>query len=72
VLLAQKTAPESMERRALALANSKPANGTWGTGDRAVTVGNIADHVSPGLGKAADDRWTAKQQTDAAPPRHPG
>ena len=41
-------------------------NGTWGAGDRTVTVGNIADFVSPGLGKAADERWAAKQKTDAA------
>jgi phenylpyruvate tautomerase PptA (4-oxalocrotonate tautomerase family) len=41
-------------------------NGTWGAGDRAVTVGSIAEYVSPGLGKAADERWAAKQKTDAA------
>ena len=41
-------------------------NGTWGAGDRALTVGNIADYVSPGLSKAADDRLAAKQQADAA------
>jgi phenylpyruvate tautomerase PptA (4-oxalocrotonate tautomerase family) len=41
-------------------------NGTWGAGDRPLTVGNIADYVSPGLGKAADARWAAKQQGDAA------
>lgn len=41
-------------------------DGNWGAGDRAVKVGNIADYVSPGLGKAADDRWAAKQQSDAA------
>jgi phenylpyruvate tautomerase PptA (4-oxalocrotonate tautomerase family) len=40
-------------------------NGNWGAGGRAITVGNIADYVSPGLGKAADDRWAAKQRTDA-------
>ena len=42
------------------------SNGSWGAGDRPVTVGNIADYVSPGLGAAANDRWAAKQQADAA------
>lgn len=41
-------------------------NGNWGAGDRAIKVGNIADYVSPGLGKAADDRWAVRQRTDAA------
>ncbi len=41
-------------------------NGHWGAGDRAVPVGDLADFVSPGLGKAADDRWAARQRADAA------
>ena len=40
-------------------------NGNRGAGGRAIKVGNKADYVSPGLGKAADDRWAAKQRTDA-------
>ena len=40
-------------------------NGNWGAGDRAVKVGDIADFVSPGLGRAANERWAAKQQADA-------
>jgi phenylpyruvate tautomerase PptA (4-oxalocrotonate tautomerase family) len=41
-------------------------NGNWGGGDRAMTVGKIADYVSPGLGEAADERLATKRQAEAA------
>ena len=54
-----------LEQRLWTFVHEVP-NGNWGAGDRPIKVGNIADYVSPGLGEAADARWAAKQQADAA------